>query len=92
MSNKFIVGNTYKLSEITQLTLAITMQVEYSGDAGVFKVDAIRDDGAIVYTDDITSPHTPDRCEVPADIVSDCILIRVGGKENGLDLPPPVEG
>lgn len=82
MSNQFIKGATYQMKTGLLAFMKIALQIQFSGDEGVFTVHDISDgtDGATkgsIYTDDITSPINKTRCCVPANIVHDCELIAL---------------
>ena len=70
----FQVGTTYKFSKAITLFMKAVMQTKYKGEEGVFTVHEVTPDGS-VFTDDITSPVTEDRCKIPADIVEQCEVV-----------------
>jgi len=70
MSN-FKLGTTYKFNQSIQQFMAAVMQIEYAGEKGTFTVHQVDADGS-VWTDDLTSPITADRCKIPAEICDQC--------------------
>ena len=74
MSNSIQVGTTYRFNAFMQLGMKGLMHIQYKGEEGVFTVHEVTDDG-FVFTDDITSPMTADRCKIPAHLVLDCEVV-----------------
>ena len=71
MSNQFEAGKTYKFNTLVQVFMEKMMGIQYAGEQGVFTVHQIDADGS-VWTDDLTSPVTTDRCHIPAHIATEC--------------------
>ena len=72
----FQQGATYKFSGMFLALMKAVMGVEFKGEEGVFTVAEVNEDGT-VFTDDITSPITQERCKIPAHIVDDVELVAL---------------
>ncbi len=68
----FQVGHTYKFNGALIQGMNTLMKTVYSGEEGVFTVAEIEESTGAVFTDDITSPTTKQRCKIPAHIIHDC--------------------
>ena len=76
MSNTFQVGTTYKLSDKALAFISMAMQTKFAGEDGVFKVEEVTDFAA--FSDDVTSPQTPDRFSIPHFMREDCTEVVNG--------------
>jgi hypothetical protein len=73
--SKFELNKTYKFNATIQAFMAAVMQIQYAGEQGIFTVHQVDADGS-VWTDDLTSPITTDRCKIPAGIVHECEVVN----------------